>query len=144
MGSIVSLVLLFLLLGVVEPGVGGLVRQPRFPPPDVVDDDAVVCAAPMTTGVRWAGGGYGGPLAAVALEEDPLRMPLVAPTKGNLVRLVVRSLVFDDPRHSLTPSCRLTHPLKARERPRDAVVVFVIAPTLAHVILEKGWYAELF
>ena len=138
------MVLLFLLLGVVKPRVDGLVRQPRSPPSDVVDDDAVVRAALMTAGVRWAGGGYGGPLAAVALEDDPLRMPLVAPAEGNLVRLVVRFSVFDDPRHSLTPSCRLTYPLKARERPRDAVVVFVIEPTLVHVILDKGWCAELF
>jgi hypothetical protein len=91
MGGIVSVVLLFLLSGVVEPGVDGLVRQPRSPPSDVVDDGAVVRAALMTAGVRWAGGGYGGHLAAVALEEDPLRMPLVAPTEGNLVGLLVRS-----------------------------------------------------
>jgi hypothetical protein len=138
MGGIVSVVLLFLLSGVVKPKVNGLFRWPIFPPSDAADDDAVVRAALMTAGVRWAGGRYGGPLAAVALEDDPPRMPLVAPAEGNLVRLVVCFSVFDDPRHSLTPSRRPTRPLKARESPRDAAVVCVNEPTLVRVILDKG------
>ena len=41
-------------------------------------------------------------------------------------------------------SLRVLPALKARERPRDAVVVFVVEPTLVHVTLDEGWFAELF
>jgi hypothetical protein len=98
--------MLFLLLsGVVVPGVDAFVRQPSFVLLDVADDAAVVCAAPTSS--RGAGGSEGEPLPAVTLNDDVLRMPLVASAKRDFMGLVVRFDVFDDSRHSPASSYRL-------------------------------------
>ena len=69
------LVLLCLLAGIMEPGVGEIVRQTSFALSDVVDEGAELGAAP-TTGARGAAGSAKGHLlAAVALECDVGRMP---------------------------------------------------------------------
>src|SRR5215210_4644020 len=67
MSGLIVRVLLCTLFGVVEPGVGELVRQTAFALSDLVDEGAKVGATPTTGG---AGSAKGYPLAAVALECD--------------------------------------------------------------------------
>src|SRR5215204_3076397 len=77
--SFIMLVLLCPLFGIIEPGVGELVRQTAFALFDLVDEGAKLGAAP-TTGGRGgaaAGSAKGHLLSAVALEVDGGRMPLV-------------------------------------------------------------------
>src|SRR5215208_5939817 len=100
--SLVLAMLLLLLLGVVMPRVDAFVRQPSFVLLDVVDDGSKVCATP--TGAPGAGGSLGEPLAAVTLNDDVLRMPVVASAERDLMGLVVRFDVLNDPGHSLVPS----------------------------------------
>ena len=101
--SLVLPMLFLLLLGVVMPGVNALIRQPTFSLLDVADEGAVVCAASTTSG-RGAGGSEGEPLPAVTLNDDVLRMPLVDSAKRDLMGLVVRFDVLNDPGHLLVPS----------------------------------------
>jgi hypothetical protein len=84
------LVLLCLLSGIIEPGVGELIRQTAFALSDLVDEGVEVGAAP-TAGGRGggAGSGKGHLLAAVALECDVGRMPRVDLAKGDFAVLVV-------------------------------------------------------
>jgi hypothetical protein len=96
------LVLLCPLPGIIEPGVGEVVRQTAFALSDVVDEDAQVGAAP-TAGTRGAGSAKGHLLAAVALEGDGGRMPLVDLAKRHLVVLVVGLDSFEDLHHGLLP-----------------------------------------
>jgi len=98
--------LFFLLLGIMMPGVDGLVREPIFMHLDVADDVTMVCTTPTSS--RGTGGGQGKPLAAVTHQGDGRRVPLIGPAKGGFVDLVVRFDVLDDPRHSLAPSNRLS------------------------------------
>src|SRR5215203_7093389 len=63
----IMLVLLCALSGIIEPGVGEIVRQTAFTLSDLVDEGAKVGAAP-TTGGCAAGSAKGHLLAAVALE----------------------------------------------------------------------------
>ena len=110
------LVLLCPLSGIIEPGVGELVRQTAFALSDLVDEGAEVDAAP-TTGGRGAGSAKGHLLAAVALEGDGGRMPLVDLAKRHFAALVVGLDAFEDLHHRLLPlspavcsagrSCRL-------------------------------------
>ena len=72
---------------------------------DLADEGAVVAATP--TSVRGAGGGQGGPLTAVTLNDDLLRIPLVDSAKRDLVGLVVCFNAFDDSRHLRASSYRL-------------------------------------
>src|SRR5215210_2488194 len=95
-------VLLCLLSGVVEPGVDELVWQPAFALSDVVDEGAEVGAAP-TTGGRCAGSAKGHLLAAVALETNGGRMPLVDSSERHLAALVVGLDAFEDLHHRLFP-----------------------------------------
>src|SRR5918998_629743 len=74
--GLIMLVLLCPLSGIIEPGVGELVRQTAFALSDVVDEGAKLGAAP-TTGGRGAGSAKGHLLSAFALEVDGGRMPLV-------------------------------------------------------------------
>src|SRR5215210_3704024 len=96
------LVLLCPLSGIIEPGVGKLVRKTAFALSDVVDEGTEVGAAP-TTGGRGAGSGKGHLLTAVALEGDGGRMPLVDLTKGHFAALVVGLDALEDLHHGLLP-----------------------------------------
>src|SRR3954447_19901567 len=86
MSGLIMLVLLCALSGIVEPGVGELVRQTAFALSDVVDEGAEVGAAP-TTGARGAGSGKGHLLGAVAREGYGGRMPHVDLTKQHFAAL---------------------------------------------------------
>jgi hypothetical protein len=141
MSSLVSYVLLCLFLGVILPRVGNITTQSPFSLLDIPHNSAVVNAAP--TSGYGAGGSQGQLLAAVTLECDKCRMPIVAPAKRGFVNLVVPFDTHDDFRQSLAPSCRPTRPVKARERPRNTTVIFVTTLTLAHMVLGKGWHIEL-
>ena len=94
------LVLLF--LGIVMPGVDVFVRQTSFVLLDLADECAVVGATP--TSARGAGSGQADPLTAVTLNDDVPRMPFVASAERDLMGLVVRFDVLNDPGHSLVPS----------------------------------------
>ena len=67
--GLIMLVLLCPLSGIIEPGVGEIVRQTAFTLSDLVDEGAQIGTAPTTGGCR-AGSGKGHLLAAVALEGD--------------------------------------------------------------------------
>src|SRR5215212_11695436 len=96
------LVLLCPLFGIIEPGVGELVRQTAFTLSDLVDEGAQVGAA-ATTGGRGADSGKGHLLAAVALEGDVGRMPPVGFAERHFAVLVVCLDAFDDLHHRLLP-----------------------------------------
>src|SRR5687768_7079336 len=96
------LVLLCPLPGIIEPGVGELVRQTSFALSDVVDEGAEVGAAP-TTGGCAARSANGHLLAAVALECDCVRMPLVDSSERHFAALVVCLDAFEDLHHRLLP-----------------------------------------
>src|SRR5215208_2442822 len=98
------LVLLCLLSGIIEPGVGELIRQTAFALSDLVDEGVEVGTAP-TTGGRGggAGSGKGHLLAAVALEGDVGRMPRVDLAKGDFAVLVVGFDALEDLHHRLYP-----------------------------------------
>src|SRR5215210_9568724 len=97
------LVLLCPLSGIVEPWVGELVRQTAFALSDVVDEGAKVGAAPTTGGCGAAGSAKGHLLAAVALEVDVGRMPLVDSSERHFAALVVSLEAFEDLHHRLYP-----------------------------------------
>src|SRR5687767_3403243 len=96
------LVLLCALSGIIEPGVGEIVRQTAFTLSDAVDEGAEVGAAP-TTGGCGAGSAKGHLLAAFALEGDCGRMPRVDLAKGHLTTLVVGFDALEDLHHRLLP-----------------------------------------
>jgi hypothetical protein len=102
MSGLIMLVLLCPLSGIVEPGVGELVRQTAFGLSDVVDEGAEVGAAP-TTGGRGADSAKGHILAAVALDVDEGWLPLVDLAEGPLAALVVGLDAFEDLHHRLFP-----------------------------------------
>src|SRR5215210_6257672 len=102
MSGLIVRVLLCTLSGIVEPGVGELVRQTAFTLSDVVDEGAKVGAAP-TTGGCGAGSAKGHLLAAVALEGDGGRMPLVDSSERRFAALVMGLDAFDDLHHRLLP-----------------------------------------
>src|SRR3954454_7399051 len=93
MSGLIVLVLLCPLPGIIEPGVGELVRQTAFVLSDVVDEGAEVGPAPTTCG-RGGGRAKGHLLAAVALEGDVGRMPLVDSGERRFAALVVRFGAF--------------------------------------------------
>src|SRR5215218_1000303 len=101
-GGLITLVLLCTLFGVVEPGVGELVRQTAFALSDLVDEGPDVGAAP-TAGACGAGSAKGHLLAAVALKGDVGRMPLVDLTKRHFAVLVVSFDALEDLHHGLLP-----------------------------------------
>src|SRR5918999_3008342 len=107
---------------VMVPGVGDLLPEPDFPLLDVADDGAVVGAAPAAG--NGGGAGQSQPFAAIALEDDITRMPLVGLAERDLAALVVRLDALDDPCHFLKPlptargSPRAACPCY-RYRPRD-------------------------
>src|SRR5829696_2622551 len=96
------LVLLCPLPGIIEPGVGEIVRQTAFALSDLVDEGAEVDAAP-TAGGCGAGSAKGHLLAAVALECDVGRIPLVDLAKGHFAALVVRFDALEDLHHVVLP-----------------------------------------
>jgi len=96
--------------------VGEPVWQTAFSLMDVSNEAAEVGTAPA--GGYGAGRGKDGLLAAVALEGDVRRMPLIKLAEHDLVGLVARFDALDDVRHRLIPSCRPAHPAKAYERQR--------------------------
>ena len=100
--GLIALVLLCTLFGVVEPGVGELVRQTAFALSDLVDEGAQLGAAP-TTGARGAGSAKGHFLAAVALEGDVGRISHVDLAKRHLAALVVGFDALEDLHHGLLP-----------------------------------------
>src|SRR5215216_5557590 len=96
------LVLLCPLPGIIEPGVGEIVRQTSFALSDLADEGAQVGPAP-TTGGRGAGSGKGHLLSAVALEVDGGRMPLVNSSERHFAALVVCLDALEDLHHRLLP-----------------------------------------
>ena len=102
MSGLIALALLCPLCGIVEPGVGESVRQTALALPDVEDEAPEVGAAPPTGG-RGARSAKGHLLAAVALEGDCGRMPLVDLAEGHLVALVAGLDALEDLRHGLLP-----------------------------------------
>src|SRR5215212_1412190 len=86
--GLIVLVLLCALSGIVEPGMGEIVRQTAFTLSDVVDEGAELGAAP-TTDCRGAGSGKGHLLGAVALEGEVGRMPHVDLAERHFAALVV-------------------------------------------------------
>src|SRR5215217_9753013 len=101
--SLIMLVLLCPLSGIIEPGVGELVRQTSFALSDLVDEGAQVGAAPTTGGRGAAGSAKGHLLCAVALEGDGGRMPLVDLAKRHFAALVVCLEAFEYLHHRLLP-----------------------------------------
>src|SRR5215208_1761535 len=101
--GLTMLVLLCLLSGIIEPGVGEIVRQTSFALSDLVDEGPEVGAAPTTGGCGAAGSAKGHLLAAVALECDVGRMPLVDLAKGHFAALVVCLEAFEELHHRLLP-----------------------------------------
>src|SRR5215217_9508518 len=97
------LVLLCPLSGIIEPGVGEIVRQRSFALSDLVDEGVEVGAAATTHGRGAAGSVKGHLLAAVALEVDCGRMPLVDLAKGHFAALVVCLDALEDLHHGLLP-----------------------------------------
>src|SRR5687768_16697828 len=98
------LVLLCTLSGIIEPGVGELIRQTAFALSDVVDEGAELGAAPSAGGRDGgAGSAQGHLLAAVALEGHVGRMPCVDLAKRHFAVLVVGFDAFDDLHHGLLP-----------------------------------------
>ena len=79
-------------------------------------------------------GGHGAgerkPLATVALKDDMRLMPLVGPTEGDLVGLIVRFDVLDNLGHSLALSRRLT----GLGRPAKGSVIVVTVTILAQMV----------
>src|SRR5215204_4023051 len=85
----IMLVLLCPLPGIIEPGVGEIVRKTSFALSDLVDEGAQVGAAPTAGGCAAAGSAKGHLLAAVALEGYCGRMPLVDSSERHFAALVV-------------------------------------------------------
>jgi len=96
------LVLLCPLPGIIEPGVGEIVWQTAFALSDVVDEGAELGAAP-TAGGYGTGSAKGHLLAAVALEVDCGRMPLVDSSERHFAALVVCLDALEDLHHGLLP-----------------------------------------
>src|SRR5215207_5521044 len=97
----IMLVLFCPLSGIIEPRVGELVRQTAFALSDLVDEGAQVGAAPTTGGRGAAGSAKGHLLAALALEGDGGRMPLVDLAKRHFAALVMCLDAFEDLHHRL-------------------------------------------
>src|SRR5215217_7688505 len=98
--GLIMLVLLCPLPGIIEPGVGEIVRQTAFALSDLVDEGAEVDAAP-TAGGCGAGSAKGHLLTAVALEDDGGRMPLVDSSERHFAALVVGLDALEDLHHGL-------------------------------------------
>src|SRR4051795_11922375 len=98
MSGLIVLVLLCALSGIIEPGVGELVRQTAFTLSDVADEGAQLGAAP-TTGGLGACSAKGHLLGAVALEGYGGRMPLVDSSERRFAALVVCLDTFEDLHH---------------------------------------------
>src|SRR5215208_6415014 len=101
--GLIMRVLLCPLPGIIEPGVGELVRQTAFALSDLVDEGAEVGAAPTTGGCGAAGSAKGHLLAAVALEGYGGRMPLVDLAERHFAALVVGLDALEDLHHRLLP-----------------------------------------
>src|SRR5215203_7172009 len=98
------LVLLCAFSGIIEPRVGELVRQTAFVLSDVVYEGDEVGTAPTTGGRDGAAcSAKGRLLAAVALECDAGRMPLVDGSERHFATLVMRLESFEDLHHRLLP-----------------------------------------
>src|SRR5829696_2110780 len=98
------LVLLCAFSGIIEPRVGELVRQTAFVLSDVVYEGDEVGTAPTTGGRGGAAcSAKGRLLAALALEVDGGRMPLVDGSEGHFAALVVCLDALDDLHHRLLP-----------------------------------------
>src|SRR5215208_7839324 len=102
MSGLIPLVLSCPLCGIVEPGVAEIVRQTALALPDLVHEGAELGAAPATGG-RGAGSAKGHLLAALALECNAGRMPLVDLAEGHLAALVAGLDALEDLRHGLLP-----------------------------------------
>src|SRR5215211_7823685 len=81
---------------------GEIVRQSSFALSDLVGEGTEVGPAP-TTGGRGAGSAKGHLLAAVALEGDGGRMPLVGFAERHFAALVVGLDALEDLHHRLLP-----------------------------------------
>jgi hypothetical protein len=103
MSGLIMLVLLCLLSGIIESGVGELVRQTAFTLSYAVDEGAELGTAPTTGGYAAAGSAKGHLLSALALEGHGGRMPLVDLAKRHLATLVMRLDTFEDLHHRLVP-----------------------------------------
>src|SRR5215216_4127137 len=101
--GLIMLVLLCPLPGIIEPGVGEIVRHTSFALSDVVDEGAKVGAAPSAGARGAAGSAKGHLLAALALEGDVGRMPRVDLAKRHFAALVVCLEALEDLHHGLLP-----------------------------------------
>jgi hypothetical protein len=124
------LVLLCALSGIIESGVGELVRQTAFTLSDVVDEGAKLGAAPTAGGLGGAGSAKGQLLAAVALEVDCGRMPLV-----DLAKEPVRSSCAGvRPCSERLGSCCATFPSTGPARRAAPHLYHDLAPTRAPLL----------
>jgi hypothetical protein len=86
--------------GIVEPGMGEIIRQTAFALLDVVDEATEFGAAPTTGGY---GAGSSKDQLLAALEGDVRRMPLVDLAERDFADFVVRFDALDDLRYRLYP-----------------------------------------
>ena len=110
-------------LGIVEPGVGEFVRQTAFSLLDVVDEATKVGAA-ATTGGCAADSGKDQLLAAIALDGDVRRIPLVDLAERDFAGLVVRFDALYDLRHRVLPLPAARRIL--RRLTKDSVVSLIL------------------
>src|SRR5215213_5124908 len=94
--GLIQLVLVCPLFDVVEPGVGELILQSAFSFFVYVLNEGAQLGAAPTTGSYGVGSAKGELLAALALEGDAGRMPLVGLAEGDFAGLVVLLAAFDD------------------------------------------------
>jgi hypothetical protein len=128
--GLISLALLRTSLSIIEPGVGEPVWQMVFVSLHVVDE----AAESGTTRAASSGAGSGNnlSLAAVALEGDLGRMPLVDRAERDLASLVARFDTLDDLlRHRLLPLPAVRR--NGRRPTRDSVVTSLQLQLLYHV-----------
>src|SRR5947209_11466700 len=97
---------------------GDRMAQLTFSLLNIFDKGTVVCTAP--TGGGGAGTGQGQFLAAITYQDDRGRAPLIGPAKGGFMDLVVLHVNL---RHSLSPYCRWSRPVKTGERQRVSLIL---------------------
>jgi hypothetical protein len=103
MSGLIVLVLVCLLFGIVEPGVGEPIRQMAFSLFGVVDEGGAEVGAALRTGGYGAGSTKGRLLATLALQGDVGWMPLVGYAERDYANLVVCLHALDDLHHRRLP-----------------------------------------
>src|SRR5947209_3785470 len=100
---------------------GDRMAQLTFSLLNIFDKGTVVCTAP--TGGGGAGTGQGQFLAAITHQGDRGRVPLIGPAKGGFMNLIVSFDLHVNLRHSLSPYCRWSRPVKTGERQRVSLIL---------------------